>query len=131
MEEKYCLLFSSQGFPGSSVTGFSCSSVSKESTFNELHAGDVGSIPGLGRSPRKGHGNPLQYSFLGKSHGQRGLMGYSPQGHKESNTTKATEHAHTFSKQRLWEPSTQQPLKPPPTLYPERIQGGGKQDIGP
>ena len=25
---------------------------------------DVGSIPGLGRSPRGGHGNPLQYSCL-------------------------------------------------------------------
>ena len=26
---------------------------------------DEGSIPGLGRSPGEGHGNPLQYSFLG------------------------------------------------------------------
>jgi len=25
---------------------------------------DMGSIPGLGRSPGEGHGNPLQYSFL-------------------------------------------------------------------
>ena len=28
---------------------------------------DVGSIPGLGRSPGEGHGNPLQYSFLENS----------------------------------------------------------------
>ena len=28
------------------------------------NAGDVGSIPGLGRSPGKGNGNPLHYSFL-------------------------------------------------------------------
>ena len=28
-------------------------------------AGDVGSIPGLGRSPGGGNGNPLQYSYLG------------------------------------------------------------------
>ena len=28
-------------------------------------AGDVGSNPGMGRSPGKGNGNPLQYSFLG------------------------------------------------------------------
>ena len=28
------------------------------------HAGDVSSIPGLGRSPGGGHGNPLQYSCL-------------------------------------------------------------------
>ena len=27
-------------------------------------AGDIGSIPGLGRSPGVGHGNPLQYSCL-------------------------------------------------------------------
>ena len=26
--------------------------------------GDLGSIPGLGRSPGEGNGNPLQYSFL-------------------------------------------------------------------
>ena len=29
------------------------------------NAGDSGSIPGLGRSPREGNGNPLQYSCLG------------------------------------------------------------------
>ena len=33
-------------------------------------AGDIGSIPGSGRSPGGGHGNPLQYSCLEKSHGQ-------------------------------------------------------------
>ena len=41
-------------------------------------AGDTGSIPEGGRSPGKENGNPLQYSCLGKSHGQRSLMGYSP-----------------------------------------------------
>ena len=45
---------------------------------------DLGSIPGLGKSPGGGLGNPLQYSCLEKSHGQRSLVGYSPQGHKES-----------------------------------------------
>ena len=30
------------------------------------NAGDVGLIPGLGRSPGEGNGNPLQYSCLGK-----------------------------------------------------------------
>ena len=39
-------------------------------------AGDLGSIPGLGRSPGRGHGNPLQYSCLEKPHGQRSLAGY-------------------------------------------------------
>ena len=33
-------------------------------------AGDVGSIPGLGRSPEEGNGNPLQYSCLGNPMGR-------------------------------------------------------------
>ena len=41
--------------------GFPDSSVSKESACN---AGDLGSIPELGRSPGEGNGNPLQYSCL-------------------------------------------------------------------
>ena len=36
----------------------------KESAYSEGDAGDVGSIPGSGRSPGGGHGNPLQYSCL-------------------------------------------------------------------
>ena len=39
---------------------------------------DVGFLPGLGRSPGGGHGNPLQYFCLENPHGQRSLMGYSP-----------------------------------------------------
>ena len=39
---------------------------------------DMGSIPGLGRSPGVGNGNTLQYSCLEKFHGQRSLVGYSP-----------------------------------------------------
>ena len=50
-------------------------------------AGDTGSLPGLGRSPREGNGTPLQYSCLGNSHGQRSLVGYSLWGHKDSDTT--------------------------------------------
>ena len=41
--------------------GFPCNSVSKESACS---AGDPGSIPGLGRSPAEGNGNPLQYPCL-------------------------------------------------------------------
>jgi len=41
--------------------GFPCSSVGKESACS---AGDQGSIPGLGRSPGEGNGNPLQYPCL-------------------------------------------------------------------
>ena len=39
----------------------------------------TGSIPGSGRSPGGGHGHALQYSCPGESHGQRSLVGYSPQ----------------------------------------------------
>ena len=49
----------------------------EESTCN---AGDLGLIPGLGRSPGGGKGYPLQYSGLENSHGQRSLVGYSPWG---------------------------------------------------
>ena len=45
-------------------------------------AGDIGSIPGLGRSPEVGHGNPLQYACLENPHGQRRLTGYSQWGRK-------------------------------------------------
>ena len=50
--------------------GFPPSSVGKESACN---AGDPGSIPGSGRSPREGNGNPLQYSCL-KSLMYRGVQ---------------------------------------------------------
>ena len=48
---------------------------------------DVGSIPGSGRSPGGGHGNPLQYSCLEKVHEQRRLAEYSPEGPKELDMT--------------------------------------------
>jgi len=46
----------------------------KESAYN---TGDSGSIPGLGRSPGGGNGNPLQFSLPGKFHGQRSPADYS------------------------------------------------------
>ena len=69
-------LLRGMGFPGGSH--------SKESACN---AGDLGLIPGLGRSPGGGHGNPLQHSCLENLHGQRSLVGYSPWGGKELDTT--------------------------------------------
>ena len=56
----------------------------------EPNAGDLrdtGSIPGSGRSPVGGHGNPLQASCLEIPHGQRSLAGCSPWGHKKSDIT--------------------------------------------
>ena len=49
--------------------------------------GDLGSVPGLGRSPGGEHGNPLQYSCLENPHGWRSLVGYIPWAHKESDLT--------------------------------------------
>ena len=46
------------GFPGGS-----------DGTETDCNAGDLGSIPGLGRSPGGGHGNTLQYSYLENPHG--------------------------------------------------------------
>ena len=63
------------GFPGG-LAG-------KEPAWN---AGDLGLIPGLGRSHGGGHGNPLQNSCLQNLHGQRSLAGYSLRGLKESDT---------------------------------------------
>jgi len=49
------------------------------------NAGDMGSSPGSGRSP--GGGNVWKHTLVflpGESHGQKSLVGYSPQGCKES-----------------------------------------------
>ena len=73
------------GFPG----GSDC----KESACN---VGDLGSIPGLERSPGGGHGNPLQYSCLENPHGQRSLASCSPWGGKEWDMTERLS-AHTRS----------------------------------
>ena len=63
------------GFPGGSEV--------KVSAWN---AGDPGSIPGSGRSPGEGNGNPFQYSCW-RIHGGRSLVSYSPWGREESDTT--------------------------------------------
>ena len=57
------------------LIGFLGGSDGKESACN---AGNLSSIPGLGRSPGGGHGNPLQYACLENPHEQRSLAGYSP-----------------------------------------------------
>ena len=69
-------------------TGFSGGSDGNESACN---AGDLGLIPGLGRSPGEGNGNPPKF-LPGESHGQRSLAGHSPWGPKESDTIEAAEH---------------------------------------
>ena len=85
-EKDRCLLIlqpkDTFGFPGG-LDG-------KESACN---AGDLGSVPGLGRCPGGWHGNALQYSCLENPHGQRSLAGYSPWGCRESNTTELLRRA--------------------------------------
>ena len=51
------------------------------------NAGDLGLIPGFGRSPGGRQSSPLQYSCLENPHGQRSLVGYSSWDCKESDMT--------------------------------------------
>ena len=46
------------------LLGFPNGSAGKESSYSAGDTGDAGLIPGSGRSPGGGHGNPLQYSCL-------------------------------------------------------------------
>ena len=51
---------------------------------------DMGSVPGSGRSPRGGHGNPLQYSCLENPMDRGAWRALTPWGVKESDTSEAT-----------------------------------------
>ena len=51
--ENWCWVIINCGFPGGS-----------DGKVSACNAGDPGSIPGLGRSPGEGNGNPLQYSCM-------------------------------------------------------------------
>ena len=51
------------------------------------NAGNPGSIPGSGRSPGEGKWQPTSVLLPGESNGGRSLVGYSPRGRKESDTT--------------------------------------------
>ena len=76
------------------------------------NTGDVGSIPGLGRSSGEGNGNPLQLFLPGKSLGQRILAGYSAWGSQKSwtrlvnltttNTTSRLQSVQSLSHVRLF-----------------------------
>ena len=61
-----------------------CLLLAQTSTCN---ARDLGLIPGLGRSPGGGHGDPLQYPSLENPQAQRSLAGYSPCGREDWNMT--------------------------------------------
>ena len=58
-----------------------------DSKVSVCNAGDLGSIPGLGRFPRRRKWQPTPVFLPGKSHGQRSLVGYHPWGGKQSDMT--------------------------------------------
>ena len=62
--------------------------------------GDLSSIPGLGRSPGGGHGNPLQYSFLENPHGQEERGGLQSMGSQRVRhdwvTKRIRTHTHIY-----------------------------------
>ena len=67
------------GYPPPVFLGFPGGSEGKESACN---MGDLGSIPGLERSPGGGHGNPLQYSCLKNPVNRGAWRGHSPWGRR-------------------------------------------------
>ena len=78
-------------FPGSS-----------DGKVSACNVGDLGSIPGLGRSPGEGNGNPLQYPCLENSMDGGEWLGHSPWGHRVDMTDRLThwkihkEHVHSL-----------------------------------
>ena len=79
------------GFYFSYVISLPGGSDGKASVYN---VGDPSLIPGLGRSPGEGNGNPLQDYCLENPMGQRSLGGYSPWGRKESETTERPHYSN-------------------------------------
>ena len=63
----------------------------KKPSANAEDTRDMGSVPGLGRSPVEGNDQPTTVFLPGKFQGQRILVGYSPWGCKESDTV---QHVH-------------------------------------
>ena len=75
------------------------SSDDKESTFN---AGDLHLIPGSGRSPGEGNGNPLQYSCLENPMDRGAWWDYSPWCHRVSDMTEQLTNVHTHVSTNLF-----------------------------
>ena len=76
---------------GSKYKSFPGGSAGKESAYN---AGDLGSIPGLGRSPGEGKGYPLQYPGLENS------MNYTVHGVTKSRTRLSNFHSKKKKKSK-------------------------------
>ena len=67
----------------------------KESTCNVGDTGRHGLNPQVGKIPWRRAWQTIPVFLPGKLHGQRNLVGYSPWGHKELDTTEVTEHTKT------------------------------------
>ena len=108
----FVTLFPDSGFPGGSD--------GKASTWN---AGDLGSIPGSGRSPWRRKWQPTPVLLPGICHGRRNLVGYSPWGRKESETTERLlflsfpQSEPTFFPFSPFNPSILLPLKTSDSLW--------------
>ena len=79
-------------FPGGSLV--------KNPPAGDKNAGDTDSIPGSGRCPGEGNGNPLQYSCLGNPM-DRGAVGYSPWGSKRVRHNLVTKQQQTATRVTL------------------------------
>ena len=73
-------------FPGGAVV--------KNLSANAGDIRDTGSIPGSGRSPGEGNGNPLQYSCLGSPMDKEEPGGLLPMGLQRVGHNRVTEHIH-------------------------------------
>ena len=78
------------------LKGFPDGSVDKESACNAGDTGDASSIPGSGKSPREGHGNPPQYSCL-KNSMNRGAWQGIVCGVTKSWTRLSSSHTNTYT----------------------------------
>ena len=70
----------------------------KETACQRRRCKRCGSNPWVGKTPWRRAWQPAPVFLPGESQGQRSLAGYSPWGHRESDTTEATLHAHTMVK---------------------------------
>ena len=86
--------------------------------------GDLGSIPGLGRSPGGGHSNPLQYSVLERPHGdwQAAVHGVA-----ESDMTEKL-RTHTHNSLSMFLQNHLSPCSPDTTVDTARNDISGKQE---
>ena len=80
---------------------------------SDCNAEDLGSIPGLGRSPGGGHGNPPQCSCLENPHGQRSLAGYTVHGVTQSMTERLSTAQHSVPRTHALQ--KKKPLNEKPT----------------